>query len=76
MMPTLSGEEISVAEQYYRSHQAEMDAQDRAATEYRQEQIRLHKLRFPDEDSAVVRERLMNWLKKRRQEANGEGPSR
>jgi uncharacterized protein (DUF433 family) len=73
-IPTLSGEEISVAERYYRAHQEEFDERDRRAHERREEQIRLQHLKFPE--VAGTREerlaRLQRLLEQRRREKNGE----
>jgi uncharacterized protein (DUF433 family) len=73
-IPTLSHEQIAVVETYYRQHQEEFDEKDRRAQEYREEQIRLQRLRFPElEGTREEREgRLKHLLEKRRQEANGE----
>jgi uncharacterized protein (DUF433 family) len=74
-VPTLSGEEIAVAEQYYRVHKAEFDEKDRRARERREEQVRLHREKFPEMNgtSEERRARLQALLEKRRQEKNGEG---
>jgi uncharacterized protein (DUF433 family) len=74
-IPVLSPEEIAVVEAYYREHRAEVDEQDRRAREYREEQIRLQRLRFPERNE--TREERMSRLKellhKRCPEHNGEG---
>src|SRR5437868_1402639 len=49
-LPTLSEDEIVVAQAYYRKHQEEMDKRDAAANAYRKEQIEKQRLRFPEED--------------------------
>ena len=60
---------------YYREHKAKCDEEDRLATEYRNEQIRLQKLRFPDkeETSEECRTRLRKILEQRIRERKGEG---
>jgi uncharacterized protein (DUF433 family) len=64
-IPTLTHEEIAVVERYYREHQAELDEQDRRIRAYRDEQIRLQQLRFPDEGHEVRLARLREGLLKR-----------
>ena len=48
-MPTLTPEELAVVESYYWEHQAELDEEDRRIREYVAEQVRLQRLRFPEE---------------------------
>jgi uncharacterized protein (DUF433 family) len=47
-LPNLSREEIAVAQRCYREHKEEMDERDRQATAYRDEQIRLQRIRFAE----------------------------
>src|SRR5438874_9087359 len=49
-IPTLSHEEIAVAERYYRVHQAALDEEDRRIRERQEEQMRLQRQRFPGAD--------------------------
>src|SRR6059058_1533835 len=46
-IPTLSRDEIDVAERYYREHQAALNEEDRRIRERQDEQVRLQRLRFP-----------------------------
>jgi uncharacterized protein (DUF433 family) len=77
-LPTLSREEIAVVEAYYRAHKEELDEEDRQLRAYRDEQIRLHKLRFPDRDETPeqLRARLLKLLQERERANNGEGTDR
>ena len=54
------------------------DREDRRVREYREEQIRLQRLRFPQFDGTEEerKARLRELLQKRRQEKNGEGHPR
>src|SRR5712671_3740235 len=52
-LPTLSPEEIEVVRRHYLAHQEMFDEMDREATAYREEQIRLQKLKFPDRDETM-----------------------
>jgi hypothetical protein len=74
-MPTLTPAEIAVVEDYYREHKAELDELDRRATEYREEQIRLQRLRFPPFEGTPEERmaRLRGLLEQRSREKNGEG---
>lgn len=74
-IPTLSPEEIAVVEAYYREHKDEMDEKDRRARAYREEQIRLQRLRFPAFEGTKEERmaRLRQLLNQYRQEKNGEG---
>jgi uncharacterized protein (DUF433 family) len=76
-MPSLSPEEIGVAESYYRSHQPECDAMVRAAQTYRNQQVELQRARFPEMNGTPEERlsRLRSLVTKRRQERNGEGHS-
>jgi len=74
-IPSLTHEEIAVVEQYYQKHKVELDEEDRQIREYREEQIRLQRLRFPQFEGTHEERmaRLRELLEKRRQEKNGEG---
>ena len=72
-MPSLSDEEIAVVERYYREHQAAMDQMDQEAIAYRAEQIRLQRLRFPEEADEDRLERIKEHLRQHQKERNGEG---
>jgi uncharacterized protein (DUF433 family) len=72
-IPSLTHEEISIVEQYYKQHKAELDEEDRRIREYTEERIREQKTRFPDPEETP--EQLLARLKKllrERQEKNGE----
>jgi hypothetical protein len=71
-LPTLSAEEIAVVEKYYREHQEELDEKDRRARNYREELVRLQRLRFPEEEASQEEclARLRELLQKRRREDN------
>jgi uncharacterized protein (DUF433 family) len=74
-IPSLTHEEISLVEKYYREHQGAFDEKDRHARQYREEQVRLQRLRFPELNGTWEERmaRLQHLLEKRRQEKNGEG---
>jgi uncharacterized protein (DUF433 family) len=72
-VPSLTAEEIAVAERYYHDHQAELDEEDKQIRAHVTEQIRLQHLRFPEETHEVRRARMKETLRRRRQEQNGEG---
>ena len=74
-IPTLTSEEISAVERFYREHQEEFDETDRRARQRRAEQIRLQREKFPEsnETPEETQARLRRLLEKRRQEKNGEG---
>jgi hypothetical protein len=76
-IPTLSHEEIAVVEGFYLDHKAEFDDKDRRARAYREEQIRLQRLKFPELNGTQEEHlaRLRQLLDKGRQEKNGEGHS-
>ncbi len=73
-IPTLSQEEIAVVERFYLDHKEEFDEKDRRARERRHEQIRLHRLKFPELNGTREERlaRLQHLMEKRRQEKNGE----
>jgi len=74
-LPTLSRAEISVVERYYLEHKEEFDQRERRAHEYREEQVRQQRLRFPELNGTREEQlaRLKQLVEKRRQEKNGEG---
>jgi uncharacterized protein (DUF433 family) len=76
-LPTLTQKEIVVVEQYYREHQEELDDEDRRIREYRDEQIRLQRLRFPVFEGTEQERfaRLKKLLEQYKQRKNGEGPA-
>jgi uncharacterized protein (DUF433 family) len=74
-IPSLTHEEIAVVERYYQEHKEELDEGDRRIREYRKEQVRLQRLRFPEmggtKEERMVR--LRKLLHQRREEKDGEG---
>jgi uncharacterized protein (DUF433 family) len=74
-IPTLSHEEITVAERFYWAHQQEFDEKDRQARARREEQIRLQRVKYPELDETREERvaRLQRLLEQRRRERNGEG---
>src|SRR5687768_10061259 len=73
-LPTLTREEIAVAEEYYQKHKAELDEKDRRFRAYRDDQIRRQQLRFPPvEETKEERMTRLKQLLHQRQEKNGEG---
>lgn len=72
-IPTLTAEEIAVVERYYRDHQAELDEEDKHIRAYVAEQVRLQRLRFPEESREVRLARMKETLRQRQKERNGEG---
>jgi uncharacterized protein (DUF433 family) len=70
-IPSLTPEEIALAEAYYRDHKAELDEKDRRVMEHREEQLRLQRLRFPplegtkEERMARLRERLRQHVQRK-----------
>src|SRR5437763_14325934 len=72
-IPTLTHEEIAVVERYYQENKDSLDEEDRRLRAYRDEQSRLQRLRFPDEDPDQRLARMKDLLQKRLQEKNGEG---
>jgi uncharacterized protein (DUF433 family) len=60
-IPTLVPEELAAAERYYLEHKIELDDKDRRVREYREEQIRLQRLRFPEIEE--TREELLTRLR-------------
>jgi uncharacterized protein (DUF433 family) len=74
-IPTLTADEIAVLERYYREHQAELDEEDKRIRAYVAEQVRLQRLRFPEEPREVRLARMKETLRQRQKERNGEGDS-
>jgi len=74
-IPTLSHDEIALAERYYLAHKSDFDEQERQVQIRREEQIRLQRLRFPPFEGSREAHlaRLRHLVEKRRQEKNGEG---
>jgi uncharacterized protein (DUF433 family) len=72
-IPAITREEIDIVERYYREHQAELDEEDRKIRAYVDDQVRLQRLRFPEEPREVRLARMKDVLRKRAQERNGEG---
>ena len=72
-IPTLSTAEIAVVERYYGEHRAELDGEDKQIRDYVAEQIRLQRLRFPEEPHEVRLARMKETLHQRRQERDREG---
>ena len=72
-VPTLTGDEIDIAEHYYHQHQAALDEEDKRIRAYVAEQVRLQRLRFPEERSETRLTRMRETLRRREQERNGEG---
>jgi uncharacterized protein (DUF433 family) len=72
-IPTLTADEIAVIERYYHEHQAELDEEDLRIRAYVAEQVRLQRLRFPEEPSEVRLARIRETLHQRQQERNGDG---
>jgi len=68
-IPNLCHEEIAVVEQFYRDHKDEFDEKSRLADEWREEQIRQQRLKFPEMNGTTEERiaRLRGHLEKRRQ---------
>jgi len=64
-MPTLNREEIALVEKYYHEHKQELDDEDRRIRAYVAEQIRLQRLRFPEESSEIRLARMKDRLHQR-----------
>ena len=66
-IPTLSQEEIATVERYYREHKDEFDEKDRQFRARRAEQIRQHRLEFPEMNGTPDerRARLQRFLEER-----------
>jgi uncharacterized protein (DUF433 family) len=72
-MPTLTSDEIEVVERYYREHQAVLDEEDQRIRAHVAEQLRLQRLRFPEEPREARLARMKETLRRRQKERNGEG---
>jgi uncharacterized protein (DUF433 family) len=72
-MPALTAEEIGVVERYYREHRAELDEEDKQIRAHIAEQVRLQRLRFPEEPREARLARMKETLRRRQKERNGEG---
>jgi uncharacterized protein (DUF433 family) len=72
-LPTLSHEEIAFVENYYQEHKKELDDEDRQIRAHIAEQVRLQRMRFPEEAHEVRLARMNERLHQRRQEKNGAG---
>jgi uncharacterized protein (DUF433 family) len=74
-LPTLTRGELAILKDYYLAHQEKCDQKERAVQAFREEQIRLQRLRFPEsQESSLERfQRLRKLLHERFPEANGEG---
>jgi uncharacterized protein (DUF433 family) len=73
-MPTLTAEEIAVVDRYYREHQAELDEEDRRICAHVAEQVRLQRLRFPEEPREVRLARMKETLRQGQQERSALPP--
>jgi uncharacterized protein (DUF433 family) len=74
-IPSLTREEIQVVERYYREHKNELDEHELRVRDYRAEQIRLQRLRFPEREGERQERlaQLRQLLRQRSQETKGEG---
>jgi hypothetical protein len=73
-IPSLTGEEISIVERYYRQHEDELDAYESRVQAYRAERIRSQRLRFPESAGSRPERlaRLRKLLQQRLQEKSGD----
>jgi uncharacterized protein (DUF433 family) len=60
-MPSLTPAAIALVEAYYREHKEELDERDRKIDEYREEQARLQRLRFPPLEGTPEERRAQLW---------------
>jgi uncharacterized protein (DUF433 family) len=65
-LPTLSDEEIAFVEKYYQEHKKELDEEDRQIRAHIAEQVRLQRMRFPEEPREVRLARMKERLLQRR----------
>ncbi|SRR6266478_4705428 len=72
-LPSLSHEEIALVQKYYQEHKDELDDEDRQIRAHIAEQVRLQRMRFPEEAHEVRLARMNERLHQRRQEKNGAG---
>ncbi|MBI3821695.1 MAG: hypothetical protein HY289_03335, partial [Planctomycetes bacterium] len=63
----------ATVEQYYRENQTALDEEDQRIRAYVAEQVRLQRLRFPNEPRDVRHARMKENLRKRQQERSSEG---
>lgn len=75
-MPNLTLEEVQALEHYVKENYAAVMEEDSRLHAYTEEQIRLQKLRFPDEAPGQRLARMKELLAQRRQEKNGAADSR
>ena len=71
--PTLTADEIAVAELYYLQHRAELDEEDKQIRAYVAQQVSQQRLRFPEEPREARLARMKSTLRQRQKERNGEG---
>lgn len=72
-LPTLTPEEIAVVAKYYQDHKKELDEEDLRIRAHVAEQVRLQRLRFPEEPSTTRLARMKATLRTRQKERNGQG---
>ena len=74
-LPSLTHEEITIVEHYYRQHKDELDEYESRIQAYRADQIRLQQLRFPEREGSPHERltQLRQLLQQRRRETDGEG---
>jgi len=60
-IPSLQPAEIALVEAYYLDHKEELDERDRRIDEYREEQARLQRLRFPQREGTPEERRAQLW---------------
>jgi hypothetical protein len=74
-LPSLCREEIAILDRYYQDHKDELDEHARRVLAHRAGQIRLQKLRFPEQEGSRQERlaQLKQRLKQLRGETNGEG---
>jgi uncharacterized protein (DUF433 family) len=75
---SLTREEFDLIDGYYRAHKEHLDTEDDRVVAYREEQLRIQRERFPipDETTEERKARFRKLIKKRQQEASGEGDTR
>jgi hypothetical protein len=73
-LPSLTHDEIAIVEDYYRQHKDELDVYERRVRAYRAEQIRLQRLRLPEQEGSRDERlaRLRHLLLQRCQDTNGD----
>ena len=72
-MPAVTREELAVVKQYYHDHQAKLNEEDQRIREHVAEQIRIQRLRFPEESRETRLARMKQTLAQRQKERNGQG---